>query len=148
MSLILISMASVASARIPQQPLASVLRITTHVMFAPPEIRGTYNTVVTKDGLILKIDNKGNKSEIAKLSPAAVASLLGKIEEVQPGELVKEGDGPGCLDVPTTNTFVVKANGSEVHVIQNANCQFSALESAWEVREIAESIENLAHILR
>jgi hypothetical protein len=149
LSLVLITTASVASARSPQRPASpTVLRISTMVFFAPSEMRGTYSTIVTKDGQVTYVDNKNKKTEIAKLAPNAVLNLLKKIQEVQPGELVPESDGPGCMDAPSTGYFVVKADGSEIQVAEHANCQNSVIQSGYEVRSLASSIQHLSQSLR
>jgi hypothetical protein len=149
LTLALIATASIASARSPQRPSSPVvMKISTIVFFAPQEIRGTYNTIVTKDGQVTYVDNKNRKTEIAKLAPNAVQNLLAKIEEVEAGELNRPDPSHGCMDAPSTGYFVVKADGTEILIAETANCQNSALESGYEAQSLAKSIQNLTLSLR
>ena len=147
MSLTLMVSATVAMAKVPAKPLEPVLQIRTGVFFAPPEMTGVYTTMVTKDGKVLYIDNKNVRTEVAQLSKSATEKLLAEIEKVQAGELVKENDGPECMDAPSITSSVVKADGTEVVVAQTVGCQPAMIPHGYEIRNLANTFSSLVHSL-
>lgn len=65
---------------------------------------------------------------MGKLSPATLAKIQQQVAEIEFGELVKRGKGPGCEDAPST-TYFARHNGNLEKIGQEAACQTYVLPS-------------------
>ncbi len=148
MSLVLIAVSQVATAAPVEKSGQTVLEIVTSVGFAPPEYAGIFKTVVEANGRVVYINNKKVETEIAQLSPSALANLKGQVAKVEAGDLQHEGDGPECSDAPTISTYAIKEDGTSIMIKQNSGCQDSVLPSQYNLIYLAQSLQGLVLNLR
>ena len=113
----------------------------TYVGFAPPEHRGTFKLQLLSTGVVQKIDNKANTTVVAKLSVPVVRKIMSAINNIKSDELNKPLRPP-CMDAPTQELQVRKADGTSMTIWRRAGCQEHSPRDA-----TADGVANLVNSL-
>lgn len=99
-----------------------IVEHTTNVGFAPVSHRGTFKFQVLESGVVQKIDNKNQKTVLAKLSAELTTKLASAVNNIKSDDL-KEPNGPRCSDAPSLSITARQENGTEMTIWKRSGCR-------------------------
>ena len=116
------------------------------VGFAPEEDRGVFTTTVLSNGLVEFENNKGKVTHVLKMSKVAVKNLVAQIEKLEVEPLMGE-DTPQCMDAPSSEIYVVKAN-KEILIKTVYNCREKIMNAAYNLVNLMQSFNNISDLVK
>lgn len=124
----------------------ALLKTRTVVGFAPEEYRGVFTTTVLSNGVVEFENNKGQVTQVLKLSKLALKNLVAQIAKVEVEALQGE-DGPQCMDAPSVEYSVIK-DGKEILIKTVYGCREKIMYSAFSLVSVIQSVDNISDLVK